>query len=600
MPHSTEVATRSARMMMHDAFESVSKAHTGLTKHYLSNQARTFVATWQTESQVSLGVGVAITVGVAIAGIATGGIAIPVLIGIAAGSYAIKNAIESIGANERRVNRNWLQRYPAATAAAGKDLGAFLTVEASDSLRRAVDHFTMMRTIVKEVETAAVPEFISCEEAINYVKALSRFIHHSDKVRNYTLPVLDLLIFYLGEYKKLTEQWGTAEAKISAALQSWFEKHGEHSCCPGGGRNDVCYAPFSGLTVRRGAAAMPAKRHAEASSTMPAAFAAVAPAPGSPGAVQISTLLEGMIAARDKIVAGMHASSGATWNYSAERPVTTRARSGGVSVVDNMHRRRLDALLDTVWRQVDRPGYFSRATRRAGHWYTRNTGSEKAGALLSEMLSVGSIFMPFIGDASALTKIGASAVSGSVSTAVLAGDKIGLNLLKGADGIPIRSSLLDHSLVDAHATNEIREAGAGIEKLLPKLMLHFKKAAEALKALDESPQEIKSCNDAMAFTTKTAEIIAQMEKVSRYAGPCVGIVDVLCKQCYDWSEKEHDLWQKMEQSVSEWLREDDGHQNCRHAGTKCYGAKHHRVGPNIFGQGGTWTHLTNDPHNPLT
>ncbi len=585
---------------MHDAFESVAKAHSGLTKHYLSNKARTFVATWQTESQLSLGASVAITVSVAIAGVATGGIAIPVLIGIAAGSYAIKNAIESIGANERRVNRNWLQRYPGATAAAGKDLGVFLTVEASDSLRRGVDHFNAMRTIVKEVETAAVPEFINCEEAINYVKALSRFIHHGDKVRNYTLPVLDLLIFYLGEYKKLTEQWGTAEAKISAALQTWFERHGEHSCCPGAGPHDVCYAPFSGLVVRRGAAAMPARRHPEASSAMPSAFGAVGAAPGSPGAVLIGTLLDGMIAAREKIVTGMHASSSASWNYSADRPVMTRARAGVVTVVDNMHRRRLDALLDTVWRQVDRPGYFSRATRRVGHWYTRNTGSEKAGALLSEMLSVGSIFLPFMGDASALTKLGASAVSSSVSTVVLAGDKIGLNLLKGVDGIPIRSSLLDHALVDAHATSEIREAGAGVEKLLPKLMLHFKKAAEALKALDESPPEIKSCNDAMALATKTAEIIAQMEKVSRYAGPCVGIVDVLCRQCYDWSEKEADLWQAMENSVSDWLREDDGHQNCRHAGTKCYGAKHHRSGTNLFGQGGTWTHLTNDPHNPLT
>jgi hypothetical protein len=126
---------------------------------------------------------------------------------------------------------------------------------------------------------------------------------------------------------------------------------------------------------------------------MPSAFGAVGAAPGSPGAVLIGTLLDGMIAAREKIVTGMHASSSASWNYSADRPVMTRARAGVVTVVDNMHRRRLDALLDTVWRQVDRPGYFSRATRRVGHWYTRNTGSEKAGALLSEMLSVGSIFM---------------------------------------------------------------------------------------------------------------------------------------------------------------------------------------------------------------
>jgi hypothetical protein len=599
MAHSTEVAKRSARMMMHDAFESVAKAHTGLTKHYLSNQATTFLATFSTESKVSVGTGVAITVGVTIAGIATGGLAIPVLIGIAAVTYALKNVIELIGADYRRANRNWLKRYNSAAQASDASAGTFLTVEASDSLRRAVDHFGIMKTISKEVKDAAVPEFVNCEEAINYVKALARFIHHSDKVRNYTLPVLDLLIFYLDSYKTLTENWAVLEKRHSETLQTWFERHGQSSCCPGGGSKDVCYAPFNGLVLHRNSAAMPAKRHAEATSGMPASFEPVSEAPGSPGAVKIGDLLDGMKAAREKIVAGMHMSDNASWNYSAERPVMTRVRAGA-PVADHMHRRRLDALIEAVWRQVDRPGYFARAARRASHWYTRNTGSEKAGAIFGEMLAVGTIFLPFIGDANALTRLGQSAISASASTAVLAGDKIGLNLLKGADGVAIRSSLLDHALVESHATNEIREVGAGVQKLLPKLMLHFGKAAAALKALDESPQVIKSCNDAMALSTKIAEIVAQMEKVSRYAGPCVGIVDVLCKQCYDWTTRESDLWKDMENSVSEWVRDNDGHQNCRHAGMKCYGAKHHLSGTNLLGRGGTWTHLTNDPHNPIT
>ena len=592
MPYSPEVANRAARMMMRDAHESVSREHTGLTRHFLSNKARTFLAKWSTENKISMGTGLAVAVGVTIASVATGGIAIPVLIAIGASTYALKNAIQSIGADVKRANRNWLKRFPSAQQASDMG-GVFLTVEASDALRRAVDHFRMMETIRQEVN-ATVGRFGNCEAAINHVKAVSRFVHHSDKVRNYTLPVLDLLIFYLDQYEQLTTKWAVEEPKFSASLQTWFEKHGEACCCPDGGHTDVCYAP-----PVLGPFAMPAKRHAEAIAALPASFEPVPPAPGSPGAVEIGRLVAGMKAARDKIVAGMHESDSATWNYSAERPVTTRARAGAPAN-EHMLRRRLEALIDAVWRQVDRPGYFARATRRAEHWYTRTTGSEKAGALLSEFVAVGSIFLPFVGEANALTQLGQSAISGSTNAAVLVGDKVGLNLLKGADGIAIKSSLLDYKLVESHAATEIREAGAGVEKLMSKLMLHFRKAGEALDALRNSQPVIESCNDAMAFSTKIAEIVAQMDKVSRYAGPCVGIVDVLCKQCDDWTVMERELWRGMENRVAEWLRDDIGHEHCRIAGTKCYGAKHHLTGANFLGRGGTWVHLTNDPHNPLT
>ena len=157
MPYLPSAANRSARMMMLDAFESVSKEHTGLTKHFLSNKAKTFLAKWSTESKVSIGTGVAVAVSVTIAGAVTGGIAIPVLIALAASTYALRNAIELIGADHRRANRNWLQRFPGAKPKQESEMGVFLTVEASDSLRRAVDHFRMMKTIGQEMELAAKP-----------------------------------------------------------------------------------------------------------------------------------------------------------------------------------------------------------------------------------------------------------------------------------------------------------------------------------------------------------------------------------------------------------------------------------------------------------
>ncbi|QCP52072.1 hypothetical protein FAZ95_23035 [Trinickia violacea] len=589
---------------MLDALESVSKAHTGLTTHFLSNTVKTSLAKMGTETKVSIGTGVAVAVGVTIASIATGGLALGVLIGLGAGSYLLKNIIEKIGAELNRPSRNWLKNFPSAKPKQDAEMGAFLTVEASDSLRRAVDHFRMMKTIGDEIKNATTHHFVSCEDAINYAKAVSRFIHHSDKVRNYTLPSLDLLIFYLGQYEELTKIWGVEEAKISAALQTWFENHGDGRCCPHGDSKNVCYA-----TSFADPNAMPFKRHAEATRTLPASFPPVPPAPADANAVLISEILADLEARRAKIIAGMHASNNATRNYSADRLTTmtthvvTRDRAGvsvGGPVTDEMHVVRLNKLLDAVWRQVDRPGYFVRAARRAEHWYTRRTRSEKAGALISELLAVGSIFVPFVGEANALTKLGQSAISSSITTAVLVGDKVGLNLLKGSDGIAIRSNLLAHELVEAHATTEIREAAAGVEKVMSKLMLHFGKAAKAIESIQNSPPAIESCNDAMAWSTKVAEIVLQMEKVSRYAGPCVGMVHVLTNQCYAWTEAESDVWWEMESNVAEWLRTPAAHEHCRIGGTKCYGPKHHLAGANFLGRGGTWVHLTNDPHSPLT
>lgn len=104
----------------------------------------------------------------------------------------------------------------------------------------------------------------------------------------------------------------------------------------------------------------------------------------------------------------------------------------------------------------------------------------------------------------------------------------------------------------------------------------------------------------MTLSTKVAETASQMEKVSRYAGSCVGIVNVLCSYCYAWSSKEWAIWMEMEASVAQWVNDDVVHEHCRIGGTNCYGTKHHLRETNFPGRGETWVHLTNDPHNPLT
>ncbi len=599
MPHAPDVATRSARMMMADAVHSVTKAHTGLTRHYLSSTAMMAIASLTMDSRGSIGTGLPSSAGVPIAGLVTGGLAIPVLLRLGGEGWPITKALEEIGQQEKRADRHWLRRLPGAAHGAEADHDACLKVEASDALRRAMDHYQAMAGIGAEVKAAEAAPLVTCEEALNHIKAVARFIRHGDKVRNYLLPVLDLLVFYTEEYQELAKVWAVWEASLQAALQAWFESHAEHSCAPGGGARDVCYAPLGGMRNNRMLYTVPAKRHADVRTPIPPAFAPVPAAAAPPGAVEIDTLLAGMRQARARLLADMQQSDSVAWNYGAERPAAIRVADSTPAAM-HMHKIRLDAMLDAVWKQVDRPGYFAHGAHRAGHWFSRHSTSEKANAVIGELSAVGSVFLPATQGANALTDTGRHAISGTASGAARVREQMDQNLLRGAGGVPIRSGLVDHTLIEAPATEEIHTAAAGLQNMLPKLMLHFGRAAAALAALGDAPPVVKSCNDAMALCTKAAEIVSQMEKASRYAGPCLGMVDVLAAQCHDWTRKESAMWRHMEMRVGEWLRDDEVHQTCRHDSKKCYGAKHRRSGANLLGRGGTWAPITNDPHNPLT
>ncbi|MBC7503278.1 MAG: hypothetical protein H7315_22700 [Herminiimonas sp.] len=583
---------KSAQFMMLDALQIVKKDHTGSKANFFKNAAVTGLQTMSRTDMASTAVGLALTGGVLIATLATGGLALPVLIALGAGGYALKKAIEEIGADLNRNNRNWLQRFSGVTEANGKEAATFLTCEAADALRRAIDHYRIVaNTIIpNELKPQDEGQYANCDDVINHVKAVARFIHHADKVRNYTLPVLDMLIFYLEQYDLLAKQWAEWEPKFHVQLVSWFASHPACTCAKDA--KHVCYAQSSRAAGYRDLF----KPHAagDTGRILPAEGSGV---PATDG-IEIANLLEAMKAARTKIISGMHLSSSASWNYSAERPATAPVAAGRSSTA-HMQKRRLDMMIDSVWKQVDQPGRMSRAGRRMEHWYTRHNKTEKMGSIMSEMLSVGSIFMPFLKGADALSEIGKSAVSGSVSVTSTIADKIGLNQLKSAGAKPLTSGLLSHTVVEKEAADDIRGSGVTVQKLMPKLMLHFSRAASAITTLTATKEPISSCSSAFGYCILASEIVHEMEKVGRYLGPCIGIVDLLGSACDTWAHQEDKIWRDMEAYVGEWVRDDEVHQSCRAAGSKCYGSKHFRADTNVFGRGGTWREVSNDPHNPL-
>ncbi len=333
-------AKKCAQMTMVDAFEIVKTGHTGSKVNFLKNAAVISVHTLSTTDKASIGIGLTISAGVVIAGLATGGLAIPVLIGLGASSWAINKAIIAIGADLSRNNRNWLQRFPNAKSSAAKETATFLNCEAGDAIRRAIDHYRMMTNeiIPKELKPQDQSQYDTCEDAINHVKAVARFIHHGDKVRNYTLPVLDMLIFYLEQYDELAKAWIPWESAFRTAMIKWFSGHSAKSCAAT--NNDVCYAPNGNVGT------FPWQPHTSGKSNWLLPVDDDVPAP--PGAIEIRELIAAMKKAREKVISGMHVSSTTTWNYSAERPATFRVLRGANDAHPEQ-KLRLDAKTDSVW-----------------------------------------------------------------------------------------------------------------------------------------------------------------------------------------------------------------------------------------------------------
>jgi hypothetical protein len=587
-------ATTSAQIIMTDAFEAVTTGHASL-KNWAKHTGTQALRGMRAGDKAAAGVGLGIAAAVGIAGmVVTGGLALPLLIGLGAGAYALKTMVKEIGNDITRKNRNWTARYQGAGDASTREQAALLSCEAADALRRAVDHYRMMKTDIipnELVKYEQMPEYMTCEDAINHAKAVARFIHHGDKVRNYVLPCIDMCIFYLEQYKEMCDTWARWEPELQTGLESWFRMHPAGACneTP----EDVCYAPKS----PPGSVPFRPKNAAKTAWTLPTG--SVSP---PAGAIEMTDLIAAMKAGRDKIHRGMHLMSGGgetSYNYSAEARSINRVRSGSPAGA-HMARARTQSLIDAVWRQVDRPGYFSRASRRVGHWYTRNNKTEKAAAMFSTVTDVGSIFLPFLKGVDTLSDVARSAVSaGAQSGAALA--NVGMGVLCTTGRVPFSNSLLKQEVLDTKAMEDPRGTAATIQSLMPKLMTHFANGAQAMTDINDlGATPIGSCKAAFGYCAHVGELLHQMSKVARYIMPCIAMTDFVAEAAYSWQLDEDVIWASMERDVSDFVT-NGYHDHCRANGTKCYGPKHHQTGGGIFSRTAVVWHLLSEstPHNPL-
>ncbi len=586
-----------AQMLFTDAIDVAAGGREGLAlaKQMISNASGGTHPGMSNANRAATGVGIAVAAAVGIAGIViTGGLALPVLIGIGAGAYALKAMIKEIGTDMSRQNRNWLARYNGASMADSREQATLLACEAGDALRRAVDHYRIMKNTIIPLELKKyedINEYKTCEDAINHVKAVARFIHHGDKVRNYVLPCIDACIFYLKQYKEMNETWKGFEPGFKRGLELWFMEHPSGACSAN--EADVCYAPRSPT----GALPMRPKDRAKSGWTLPIG----APTPET-GAIEIQELIDAKEFGKAKIYQGMHILSGGTasYNSSSETPSMTRTRAGSPAS-DFMARARTQMLVDAVWTQVDRPNYFNRTTRRISHWYTRNNKTEKAAAVFATVSEIGSLFLPFLKGVDTISHFAKEAINSGISAGV-AGINAGLGALKSEGRPPMSTAMLNQTYAQEKAKADIRGTGAAIEKLMPELLKHFSIAAQATKDLQTvGSVSINSCNKAFGLSAQVAEVIHEMNKVALYLMPCIGMTDYVAAGAYQWSLDEDEIWLAMEKDVSAWVKSGE-HANCREANAVCYGPKCHQTGGGLFSRSAVVWHVLSEssPHKALT
>lgn len=581
---------------MVDAFESVTAGHAGSVKNFVKHRASEALRTMGTGDRISTGVGIAVAAGVGIAGIIlSGGLAIPVLLAIGAGSLALRTAVREIGNDVTRKNRNWLRRYGQAASADSREQANFLACESADAVRRAIDNYRMMKNTIIPNELKKYDDetrYGTCEDAINHVKAVARYIHYGDKVRNYTLPLLDLCIFYMKQYKEMCDTWATWEPRFRQGLTLWFSRHPLNAPCSAE-EADMCYHPRSATSP------LPLRPNNRGKSgwSLP-----IGPSVAPRDAIEIADLISAMERGREVVINGMHQMSGGedTYNYSAEQPTMTRARAGSPATAFQS-RRRTQMMVDAVWQQVDRPGYFARAGRRIEHWYTRNNKTEKVAAVFGTLTDIGSVFMPFLQGVTVLSDVARSAISGGVSATTTLANTIGMGALKSQGAVPMNTALLNREYIQTAAMTDIRGSGVTIANLMPKMCTHFRNAATCMQEIQAlGTTEITNCKQAFGLAAHACELIHELNKVQAYLMPVIGMTDYLAAACYSWSLQEDDIWLAMERDVAGWIAA-GAHENCRTGNLTCYGPRYHQTGGGLLSRSPVvWHLLTEDhPHKPL-
>jgi hypothetical protein len=606
----SETSKQRASIMMMHAFKRVEQGHTstkGKLKRFFTHKVSQKLRTTSTSEYVAMGVGLTVTAGVLIASaVLTAGIAPAILAGIAAGTYALKKLITSIGNETNRLNRNWLNKYQKAVSASTTNWANTLGVESKDAMRRAIDHYNTTRDIIeRELRQRSKEEIVTCHEAINKALAAARFIHHSDKTRNYLLPCIDFCIFMLCSYKSMSDKWNAKYTALEGALEQWFDYHETTligHCNKDSG--EICYGPAPGS---RGSLKL--RKPHPSSGTIGTSNVTTSTGTTMDGdsvdlTDMIRSLMEGSVESIEKVMRRNDGKPAPTYNYKSVMPSTRLdERFFGFS---QGNQKRFTKLIDDVFGKADHPGYLSKVGRKLSHSVTRRTTSEIGLALFSEVLDVSSVATPFIPNLdigkvlSVMIKGGTlirTGITGTTKATELFG---GIVSFKSNEKAAIASGLLNWQEVDKVTESAVKSAGVKVEELIVKTGTHFNNAFNACKAIEDlGGCSITDCRQAWEYCKAIAEVIHEFSKMEKYLMMTLSLVNFLGDETIVWADAEPEIWYNMEEEVAEWVMDPDNHEACREAGSHCYGPKVTGWSTGILHRRHGVTRDPTAPHKPL-
>ena len=564
-----------ASTIVSHAYRSVSEGHTWKPARGAIKFGR-FVKhsvgeTWRSTRRgdlAAIGIGLGSGAAVAVAGtVLTGGLAPAAIAGIAGGTYLVRKLVQNVSFERGRLNRNWLHNYSQAASHDASNYANTLGVEAKDAIRRAIDHYNITRSILHdELKPLDGKEIETCNDAINKAKATARFIHHSDKTRNYLLPCMDLSIFLLLQYKELTTSWNRYNGHLETSLEAYFEHHARVRSlgCTQGGK---CYLSHS--TLAPPLRPLYTDGFASPSFEAPKADNSVDAGGSSIDIMKlVNALATGSVKSIEQAMTRNAYKPKASWNFHSAIPQIH------VQNVTFLGMR----LIQDAYAAADRPGYLAQVGRKVRHAVSRRTRGEIAIDVLGELVAAGSAANAFIpsmeiGKILKATVDGAALIRGGITgTTTLASVIAGSAVLSSNGELAASSGLMDWTLVENSSGDAVLAAGVKVQEVITKTGTHFLEAFEACKALEQwGGRPLESCDDAWEFSVALAAALYHMKKMERYLMTTLSLLAHIGDETVKWSEYEPLLWGKMEEEIADWMDQPGLHHDCLAAHTHCYG-----------------------------
>lgn len=230
------------------------------------------------EAGVNASLGGLATVATSAATTTTAGVAtLPAFVAIAAGSYVVQktnSVLFGVFRNQYRRNRNWEKTIESDQKKEAEndkkieesknkvsrgfhllkkeidkgmeDLSGLksqnqtplssLTIDASDAILRAFDHFSRAQSTRRELRRlkadlkSGKASMLSRSYQTNFLDAFSRFTHELKRTQNYLLPCFDLSVMILSEYHRLSQ----LKDGLIRNFTKWAAKYlrdGDHTYC---------------------------------------------------------------------------------------------------------------------------------------------------------------------------------------------------------------------------------------------------------------------------------------------------------------------------------------------------------------------------------